>query len=198
MEGVTALGSGRRRTVGDIVAQEEALYAQARAEGLAQGQAEIDARLRQIDAQSRQLGVWLEALARPLALVDAQMQQQLAQLAIAIAKSLLRRELKTDPVQVISIVRETVGLLPAAARDVRVQLHPDDAALLRERLAVPQAGSAWTILEDPMMSRGGCRVTAEAAQIDARLESRIAAVAAELLGDQRAVPRDEPAAGAPP
>ena len=70
-----------------------------------------------------------------------------------------------------------------------MQLHPDDAALRRERRATPQAESAWTILEDPVMSRGGCRVTADAAQIDARVETRLAAVMSTLLGEERAAER---------
>ena len=37
-----------------------------------------------------------------------------------------------------------------------------------------------------MMTRGGCRVTTETAQIDARLETRINAVMAAMLGDERA------------
>jgi flagellar assembly protein FliH len=195
MDGASPVGARRRRTVGDIVAQEDALYKQAvadgRAEGLALAQADIDARLRHIEAQAKILEATITALTRPLSLVDTRMQQQMAELAVSIASQLLRRELKSDPAQVIGIVRETVGLLPAAARDVRVQLHPEDAALLRERLATPQAESAWTILEDPVMSRGGCRVTAEAAQIDARIETRVAAVMTTLLGEVRAASRSE-------
>jgi len=201
MEGGGTIGARRRRTVGDIVAQEEALFAQAKtdghAEGLAQAKAEIDARLRRLDAQTKLFEASMVALARPLSLVDADMQQKMAELAMAIARQLLRRELKADPAQVIAVVRETVGLLPAAARDVRVLLHPEDAALLRERLAAPQAESAWTILEDPVMSRGGCRVTADAAQIDARLETRLTAVMAAMLGETRAAARSDVLPGDP-
>jgi flagellar assembly protein FliH len=193
LEGGVAGTSGRWRTVGDIGAVETAAYEQARSEGRAEGlaaaQAEIDARLQTLDAQARIFEAAIGALARPLALMDAQVQEQLTELAIGIARQLLRRELKIDPSQVIAVVRETVALLPAAARDVRVQLHPEDAALLRERLAAPQAESVWTILEDPVMSRGGCRVTADAAQIDARVETRLAAVMSALLGEERATER---------
>jgi flagellar assembly protein FliH len=90
-----------------------------------------------------------------------------------------------DPAQVIAIIRETVALLPAAARDVRVHLHPEDAAVVRERLAAPAADRAWSILEDPVMTRGGCRVSTETANIDARLETRINTAISTLLGDQR-------------
>jgi flagellar assembly protein FliH len=108
---------------------------------------------------------------------------------LTVARQLVRRELRVDPAQVIAIIRETIALLPAAARDVRVHLHPEDAAVVRERLAEPATERAWRIVEDPVMTRGGCRVTTEHAQIDARLETRINEVIATILGDERSVPR---------
>ena len=101
------------------------------------------------------------------------------------ARHLVRRELRIDPSQVIAIIRETVALLPASARDVRVHLHPEDAAVVREKLATPTGERAWTIAEDPVMGRGGCRVTTDTAQIDARLETRIGTVVSALLGEER-------------
>jgi flagellar assembly protein FliH len=188
MEGVAALGSRRVSNVRDIVAQEEELYEQAKAdghaEGLAAAQAEIDARLRQLDAQSKVLAAALDALARPLELVDIQVQRQLAELAIAIGAQLLHRELKINPSQVLAIVRDTVALLPAAARDVRVSLHPADAALLRGPLPATESGNLWTILDDPSLSRGDCRASAESAQVDARLATRLAAISEELLDEE--------------
>jgi flagellar assembly protein FliH len=109
----------------------------------------------------------------------------LLQLSLTVARHLVRRELRIEPAQVIAIIRETVALLPASARDVRVHLHPEDAAVVREKLAVPTGERAWTIAEDPVMGRGGCRVTTETAQIDARLETRIGSVISALLGDER-------------
>lgn len=72
-----------------------------------------------------------------------------------------------------------------------MHLHPEDAALVRERLASPQAERAWSIIEDPVLGRGGCRVTAENSEIDARLETRVAAAIAQLLGEERAAARAE-------
>lgn len=189
-----AAAAGRRpRTVRELQAAEEAVWQrvreEARAEGLAAAQKDVDERLARLDAQGRQLANALELLARPLARLDADVESQLAELAIAIARQLLRRELKSDPSQVIAVVRETVGLLPAAARDVRVSVHPDDAALIRERLVVPQTPQGWTLLEDPLLARGDCRVATDTAQIDARTEARLNAAIAQLLGDERAQER---------
>jgi flagellar assembly protein FliH len=132
----------------------------------------------------------LEALAAPLRELDDKTERELCQLALAIGKQLARRELAADPSQVIAIVRDTVGLLPANARQVRVHLHPLDAAVVRDRLALPGQDAAWAIVEDPVMGRGGCRVSTENAQIDGRLESRVAALLLELCGEGYAVPGD--------
>ncbi|MEY4761028.1 MAG: hypothetical protein RLZZ200_884 [Pseudomonadota bacterium] len=185
MSGVEAIAGRRVRRSRELEIEEDSIREQAktdgRAEGLAQAQAEIDARMRQLDAQSALLAKTLAALARPLELVDAEVQRQLAGLALAVGAQLLRRELKADPELVIGIVKDTVGLLPAAVRDVRIQLHPADAALLRDRPPLSESGALWTFIEDPSLSRGDCRVIAESATVDARLESRLAAITEEVL-----------------
>src|SRR5262249_36967425 len=101
-------------------------------------------------------------------------------------------ELRVDPAQVIGIIRESLSQLPASARDVRIHLHPEDAATVRERLAQPTNERAWTIVEDPTLTRGGCVVRTETSQIDVRLESRISAVIANALGEERAPERPAP------
>jgi len=166
-------------------------------EGRAAGRAELDPATAAAQAATARLEELAGFLAQPLADLDPEVESQLVALTLAIAKQLLRRELRIDPTQIIAIIRETVGLLPAAAREVRVHLHPEDAVVVRERLAAPAADRAWTIVEDPVMGRGGCRVTSGAASIDARLESRIAAVAARLLGEERSETREDPATPAP-
>jgi flagellar assembly protein FliH len=160
-------------------------YASGREAGLASARAETQKTLDQLKAQAARFEQVLGSLAEPLRDVDAQVEQQLLSLSLTIARQLVRRELKMDPSQVIAIIRETVALLPAAARDVRVHLHPEDAAVVRERLATPGGDRAWSIVEDPVMTRGGCRVATETALIDARLETRINTVISTLLGDQR-------------
>jgi flagellar assembly protein FliH len=182
---------GRRpgKTVGELEAVEHAAYEEAfaagRAAGLAAAQAETQKGLDQLKTQVARLDAALGTLARPLEELDKQVESQLVSLALTIARQLVRRELKTDPAQVIAVIRETVGLLPAAVRDVRVHMHPEDAAVVREKLATPGQDRAWTIVEDPVMTRGGCRVTTDTAQIDARLETRIGEVVSSILGDER-------------
>jgi len=185
------------KTVAEIEEVERQAYEEAYAKGhaaghaagLAAGKAEYDKVIAQAHAQVERLAQIIDSLAKPLEDVDAQVETELTNLALTVARQLVRRELRVDPAQVIAIIRETIALLPAAARDVRVHLHPEDAAVVRERLAEPATERAWRIVEDPVMTRGGCRVTTEHAQIDARLETRINEVIATILGDERSVPR---------
>jgi flagellar assembly protein FliH len=160
------------------------------AAGLAAARQEIEARLAALDTQAATLSRMLESLSRPLAQLGEEVHGQIARLATGIARALLRRELKMDPAQVIGIVRDTVALLPASTQGVRVVLHPEDAALVRERLAAPLSGQSWAIAEDPVLSRGDCRVVSEYAQVDARMETRLSDALAALLGDERQAPRD--------
>src|SRR5690242_2327476 len=160
--------------------------------GMTRARAETSARLAALEERVKRLDAALHLLARPLEQLDADIESELAQLALAIGKQLARRELRIEPAQVIAILRESLALLPAAAREVRVHLHPEDAATVREHLTTPATERAWTIVEDPTLSRGGCVIHSQSSRIDARLESRIAAVAASTLGDERAATRETP------
>jgi flagellar assembly protein FliH len=160
--------------------------------GAARARAEASARLAALEDRVKRLDAALQLLSRPLEQLDADIESELAQLALAVGKQLARRELRIDPAQVIAILRESLALLPAAARDVRVHLHPEDAATVREHLAAPASERAWTLVEDPTLCRGGCVIQNQASRIDARLEARIAAVAASVLGDERSAAREAP------
>ena len=175
-------------------AYEEA-YAKGRAEGLAAVEREMRPQLQQLQTRIERLDAIISTLAKPLQELDAEVEEQLVQLALTVARHLVRRELRMDPSQVIAIIRESVALLPASARDVRVHLHPEDAAVVREKLSTPTGERVWTVVEDPVLGRGGCRVTTDTAQIDARLETRIGTVVSALLGEERvtAVRGDEAA-----
>ena len=157
--------------------------------GLVKAQSEMQERIAALDARVKQLDAVLQLMGRPLQDLDTLVEGELTQLALAVGKQLARRELKIDPAQVIGIIRESLGQLPIAARDVRVHLHPEDAATVREKLAATTNQRAWTIVEDPTLSRGGCIVRSETSQIDARLESRVHAVMTSALGEERVAER---------
>jgi flagellar assembly protein FliH len=169
-------------TVGGLVDLQAQAHKEAFEQGLAEGR---EAGRADVRAQVARLAGMIDALAQPFEQLDADVERELLSLAMALARQIVRRELKTDPTQIIGIIREAIAALPVAAREVRVYLHPEDAAVVREHLATTESERAWIMVEDPIMARGGCRVTTATSRIDARLESRLAAILSELLGTER-------------
>ncbi len=147
-------------------------------EGLAAGRAELERRTARLDEL-------LSALARPFEELDDTLEKQLVKLSMSVVQQLFRRELRQDPGHVVGIVREALQMLPAASRDITVTLHPEDAALVRETLSATEGARAWSISEDPLMARGGCKVTTRDSGIDAQAESRLNALIASIAGDER-------------
>ena len=164
-------------------------FEQGLAEGRRKGAEQIRRELQSArDAEQRHLAEIFEALNAPLAQLDRRIEWEVLALVIAMARQVIRRELRTSPHEVIGAVRAALGQLPVGARDVRVELHPDDARLVRESLQETQEDARWRILEDPMLQRGGCRVKTDDSLVDATLESRLGAMVSQLLGDDRTEP----------
>ncbi len=180
-----AEGGAPMPTVTGLADLQEEAYREAFEQGLAEGRAAGRAEAR---VQVERLAAMFYDLAKPFEALDAEVEHELLSLAMALARQIVRRELKTDPTQIIGIIREAIAALPVAAREVRVHLHPEDAAVVRQNLAPTESERAWAIVEDPVMARGGCQVNTMTSRIDARLETRLGAMLSELLGTERQAP----------
>lgn len=164
------------------------------AEGQAQGHAEgyqagykqgYEESLHLLQKQAAELTSLLEALSEPFKNLDDAVEQELVKLTIAIASQLIRRELKLEPGEIVGVVREAINALPLSSQKVTVNLHPEDAALVRSALKLDDNMPPWRLQENPLLSRGGCTVETEVSSIDASVESRLAAVVATVLGGER-------------
>jgi flagellar assembly protein FliH len=180
---MSAAGPGAKMpTVGGLADLQAEAYKEAFEQGLAEGR---EAGKAQVRAQVERLEGMFYDLAKPFEELDAEVERELLTLAMTLARQIVRRELKTDPTQIIGIVREAISALPVAARDVRVHLHPEDAAVVRHNLAPTESDRAWQLVEDPVMARGGCQITTATSRVDARLETRLGAILSELMGTER-------------
>lgn len=156
----------------------EAGFKQGYKEGVERGNAETDARLKQLEAL---LGV----LARPLDTLDDEVDASLVDLTIAIARQLIRREIKASPGEIVAVAREAMRTLPLSSRNIRLHLHPEDAALVTEAMGRPMQQGAWEIVEDPALTRGGCEVETDDSRVDATVERRLAQVISNIFGGER-------------
>lgn len=148
------------------------------AAGCARGEAEQRRRAEVLDGILREL-------ATPLAELDEQMVESVGELALLIARHLVRRELKTAPGEVVGVVRETLRHLPLANRGIVVHLNPEDVDLVGNALSIGADGSSWRLEPDPLVTRGGCIVHTETSRIDASVETRLAQIASKMLGGER-------------
>jgi flagellar assembly protein FliH len=180
--GHPASARGGPLTAGCLESIEEEARASGRAaghaEGLAAGKAEVLRRARQLDDI-------LASLAQPVSHLDAEVERELLDMVMVIARRLIRRELKSDPGEIVGVVREGIASLPIGERQVTVQLHPEDARLVREALGGRETGPTCRIVDDPSVTRGGARISTDITIIDATLETRINRVFDRLLGRER-------------
>lgn len=152
-------------------------------DGYTAGHAKLEKMLQE---RVKRLNSVLTFISRPLSELDEQVINQLTDMSILISRQLIRRELHTDPGQIIASVREAMQALPVNTRDTRIFLHPDDAMLVREVFSISDdREQSWKLIEDPALTRGGCRIEAENSKIDATIEYRMNQVVASLLGGER-------------
>ena len=105
-------------------------------EGFDQGRiAGLEAARKDIAMRTQALERALDALSRPFEELEHRFHEEIIELVKAVARQLLRREMRLDPTHIIGVVREGLAALPMATSDVIVRMHPDDAAVMRESLA---------------------------------------------------------------
>lgn len=172
----------------------EKLQAQARQEAYEEGRKEgfefghneaLEQYRQQFEEKLAAFDKILESFHQPFEELDEQVENELVELVISMVKQLVRREVKMDPSHVVGVVREAMSALPVSNQDITLMLHPEDAEIIREVFSLTEKEQAWRIVEDPVLKRGGCRVTSGDSQVDATLESRLDALIAPLLSDER-------------
>ena len=143
------------------LAGHEAGYEAGRAEGLEEAR-EIVVRFGEI----------LESLEQGVAGIEQQLADQLLATALEIASQVLRQSLKIKPGLILPVVREALAAQQLDSGTLALMAHPDDAALIRAQMGEQLAHNHWRIIEDPSLTRGGCRVELGASEVDATLETR--------------------------
>ncbi len=180
----------------------EAIQKQAHTEGFALGKQEgyqagfvegskkgYDENVHLIEVRTTQLVTLLESLSTPFKVLDENVERALADLSIKIAKQILHREIELDSGQITAAVKAAVAALPIASQKITLYLHPDDAELVRFNLGLDDTPSSWVIIEDPSITRGGCKVDSEVSHVDATIENRLGAVLETMFGEDF-VPED--------
>ena len=133
--------------------------------GLQQGQKEIN----EVIQHFRQIAV---NFSTEVSQCSESMAPELLDLALDLAKSMLKTALNVRPELVLPTVTAAIQTLPVLQLPATLTLHPEDAALVRQHLGEELGKQGWKIEDDAHMERGGCRVETRSNQIDASTQTR--------------------------
>ena len=168
-----ARGEGRAEGLAEAqariaAAEERAAKAEARAqEKLKQQQTALEDRLGTVIAE-------LERATQRAATLEQQIAQeaeaQIVRLALAVAARVLRHEVESDPGWMEDALHAALAALPDK-RGVVVRMHPQDAAVARERQKLITAGvpgvERLVFQDDEQLDRGACVLMSQGTRVDA-------------------------------
>lgn len=109
---------------------------------------------------------------------------ELLKLVTGIVEKIIGTELKSDPEQVISIVREALSKA-ATANSITVKINPDSLQILQDNLPSLQEvfsePKAVAIEADQTILPGDCFIETEHGKVDARVKSQLERIMSEIF-----------------
>ena len=134
-------------------------------DGLALGRAEAAAELANLQGIAAAFG---DAVTQ----ADEAIAADVLELALHLAKNMVRTAFEVRPELILPVVREAVDYLPTLQQPALLILHPEDALIVRGSIGHELEKSGWRLVEDRNVARGGCRIDTASNQIDAQIGSR--------------------------
>ncbi|NNG24323.1 flagellar assembly protein FliH [Telluria aromaticivorans] len=160
-------------------------YPVGQSEGLQRGIEEgRDMALTGFEELSKPVDAMLKALKKLKLEMRAAQRKEVVDLVGKIARQVIRAELALQPVQLLALVEEALSVMPPSRDQVEVFLNPEE---LRRVLELdPKRAKKWTLLPDPALEPGECRVRSGDNEVDAGCQGRLSAVMDQVrdqLGD---------------
>ncbi|MCS7301495.1 MAG: FliH/SctL family protein, partial [Fimbriimonadales bacterium] len=152
-------------------------YEQGYAEGELHARKRAEAELRDI---TEQLHAQVEQVIQSLqAQCKAYMQNaeaQMLELALEVARKIVREELKIQPEHALAIVRDALRRMQGFAH-IRIRVNPLDLELIRQNratlLSIVDGVEGIEVVEDRRVDQGGCVIETEQGVYDARIRTQL-------------------------
>jgi flagellar assembly protein FliH len=106
----------------------------------------------------------------------------MVQLALALARRVVHREVSLDPTLVAAMAHVALERLGDAA-PATIKLHPDDFATISGQRGPAWEGAQVTILPDPAVVRGGCVVESDFGTVDGQIDAQFEEMSRALLDE---------------
>ncbi|MBD2858434.1 hypothetical protein IB286_05370 [Spongiibacter sp. KMU-158] len=171
----------------DFESLKEQAYQEAFAQGLAEGEAQAKAILAE---QCQRLQMAMTALREPQSVIDAQLQEELLQMTVALAKQLLRAELSIQPERLKSMIEKSIKQLPVLNKECQIYLNPNDLEVMNEVCAGSESEAAqkpdgWQFIADASLGQGGYRIHSGDSTLDDSIETRLAGLLDSLMNEDQ-------------
>lgn len=164
------------------IAQAEAIEQRVRdayAQGVAAGRQEAAQVLQaEFAARQAQIAPIIRQVQHEADMLDARVADQVLQLALAVARQVVRAELQLEPQHFVDLVREGLGQISEQATRITLHVSAADADLVRHDLG--DIDNRLNIVEDPAITPGGCRFVTSHGDVDATIEARFDAIRTPL------------------
>jgi flagellar assembly protein FliH len=162
----------------------DAIEQEAFAKGYAQGErAGLEAAATRGQAMLRRLGETLRELTALRAEMIQRTERQVVQLSIAIAERVLQRDISLDRSLLCAMARVALDRLGEHA-SATIRLHPDDFAAVSAGSGTDWMSDQITVMPDPMVSRGGCRVQSDFGFMDVGVAAQFRELSRTLFDDE--------------
>ena len=143
------------------------------ADGLAIGRAEAAKELEHLQSVAVTFG-------NALSEADETIANDVLELALQLARGMLRTALEVKPELIIPVVREAIGYLPVLQQPALLILNPDDALLIKAAMGEELDKGGWRIVDHSHVGRGGCRIDTPSNHIHPQAASRWSRLTAAL------------------
>jgi flagellar assembly protein FliH len=141
-----------------------------RRQGLEEARQEV---LSAFDGLAKPLETALAELARVRADYQAALRKEVVDLVGKVARQVIRCELALQPTQLLALVDETLAAMPPVPDGVTIYLNPEECQRIRE--LAPERSAQWTLVPDPRLEVGECRVKVGDREADAGCRQRLSA-----------------------
>jgi len=156
-------------------------YAEGREEGRAAGHAEaLEAGRLEVALEAETLRAMAATFSGAITAADETIAADVLDLALHLARSMVRTAFTVRPELIIPIVREAIDYLPVLQQPAILALNPEDIEIVRAALSDELDKGGWRVVADPQVGRGGCKVDTASNQIDAQASARWARLAHAL------------------
>jgi len=139
--------------------------------GLTQGQQEIKQRLAQLQTALRKL-------MEPIRNQEQELEEAMFSMVVTLAQSVLLRELKSDPQDILNTINGALAALPMGASNIRVQLAEQDASALKDNGLVAEN---WQIVDDKTLKPGDVRVQTLQSIVEFTVQERFSQCIEQML-----------------